>query len=79
MTNEQKFVQQDIEDFHITEEPFMFQLLMKLKFSNLHINKESSFTKRPTGTGKTRFVEYMAWKLSNSSIKKNISKSRNYH
>ena len=22
MTNEQKFVQQDIEDFHITEEPF---------------------------------------------------------
>ena len=76
MTNEQKFVQQDIEDFHITEEPFYVSTSDEVEiFESAYKQRVPVLLKGPTGTGKTRFVEYMAWKLSNSSIKKNISKS----
>ena len=74
MTNEQNFVQQDIENFHITEEPFYVSTSDEVEiFESAYKQRVPVLLKGPTGTGKTRFVEYMAWKLSNSSIKKNIS------
>jgi len=54
-----------IEDYYITSEPFylpagdevhVFEMAYALKFPVM--------LKGPTGCGKTRFLEYMAWKLS---------------
>ncbi|MBA32149.1 MAG: AAA family ATPase [Chloroflexi bacterium] len=76
MTEEQNFVQQDIENFHITKEPFYVSTSDEVEiFESAYKQRVPVLLKGPTGTGKTRFVEYMAWKLSNSSIKKNVSKS----
>ncbi|MBC63267.1 MAG: AAA family ATPase [Chloroflexi bacterium] len=76
MTKEQNFVQQDIENFHIAEEPFYVSTSDEVEiFESAYKQRVPVLLKGPTGTGKTRFVEYMAWKLSNSSIKKNISKA----
>lgn len=59
------FVSLQIEDFHITEEPFYLQISDEVRlFESAYNQKLPVLLKGPTGCGKTRFVEYMAWYLS---------------
>jgi nitric oxide reductase NorQ protein len=53
-----------IEEFIIKEEPFYVATSDEVKiFEAAYRQRVPVLLKGPTGTGKTRFVEYMAWKL----------------
>jgi nitric oxide reductase NorQ protein len=54
-----------IEDYHITCEPFYLPIGDEFEvFETAYQLKLPVMLKGPTGCGKTRFLEYMAWKLS---------------
>ena len=54
-----------IEDYHITAEPFYISTGDEISlFESAYRLKIPVLLKGPTGCGKTRFLEYMAWKLS---------------
>ena len=54
-----------IEDYHITQEPFYLPVGNEVQvFETSYELKLPVMLKGPTGCGKTRFLEYMAWKLS---------------
>lgn len=54
-----------IEDYHITQEPFYLPVGDEVQvFQTAYELKLPVMLKGPTGCGKTRFLEYMAWKLS---------------
>jgi nitric oxide reductase NorQ protein len=54
-----------IEDYHITCEPFYLPIGEEVQvFETAYQLKLPVMLKGPTGCGKTRFLEYMAWKLS---------------
>ena len=54
-----------IEDYHITQEPFYLPIGNEVQvFVTAYELKLPVMLKGPTGCGKTRFLEYMAWKLS---------------
>lgn len=54
-----------IEDYHITSEPFYISTGDEISlFESAYKLKIPVLLKGPTGCGKTRFLEYMAWKLS---------------
>ncbi len=54
-----------IENYHITHEPFYLPIGDEvLVFETAYQLKLPVMLKGPTGCGKTRFLEYMAWKLS---------------
>ena len=54
-----------IENYHITCEPFYLPIGDEVKvFETAYQLKLPVMLKGPTGCGKTRFLEYMAWKLS---------------
>jgi len=54
-----------IEDYHITDEPFYLPAGDEDNvFEEAYSLKLPIMLKGPTGCGKTRFLEYMAWKLS---------------
>jgi nitric oxide reductase NorQ protein len=56
--------QYKIEEFVIKEEPFYVPHLDEIQiFEAAYRQRVPVLLKGPTGTGKTRFVEYMAWKL----------------
>jgi nitric oxide reductase NorQ protein len=56
--------QYKIEEFIIKEEPFYVPTSDEVKiFVAAYRQRVPVLLKGPTGTGKTRFVEYMAWKL----------------
>ena len=53
-----------IEDYRITEEPYYIVTGNELEiFETAYKMKLPVMLKGPTGCGKTRFLEYMAWKL----------------
>src|SRR3970282_1354996 len=53
-----------IEEFIIKEEPFYVPSSDEVEiFEAAYRQRVPGLLKGPTGTGKTRFVEYMAWKL----------------
>lgn len=53
-----------VEDYRITEEPFYLPLANEVTlFESAWKQKIPVLLKGPTGCGKTRFVEYMSWKL----------------
>ena len=53
-----------IEDYHITREPYYLVTGNELSvFEEAYKLKLPVMLKGPTGCGKTRFLEYMAWKL----------------
>lgn len=67
-----------IEDFKITEKPFYIPISDEINiFHSAYNQKIPVLLKGPTGTGKTRFVEYMAWHISNvaynSKVKNNLT------
>ena len=54
-----------IEDYSINEEPFYIPTSDEIKvFESAYNQKVPVLLKGPTGTGKTRFVEYMSWYIS---------------
>ena len=52
------------EEYRITREPFYLPIANEVKlFESAYRQKIPVLLKGPTGSGKTRFVEYMSWKL----------------
>jgi len=53
-----------IEDYHVAREPFYLPIANEIKlFEAAYRLKLPVILKGPTGCGKTRFLEYMAWRL----------------
>ncbi len=53
-----------IEDFRLTEEPFYLPIADEVElFETAYEQQIPVLLKGPTGCGKTRFVEYMSWRL----------------
>lgn len=64
MTNTQTFNETVIEEYFITEEPFYLPLGDEIEiFESAYRQRVPVLLKGPTGTGKTRFVEHMSWRL----------------
>lgn len=58
------FKQIAVEDFRITEEPFYLPIADEVElFLAAYEQKIPVLLKGPTGVGKTRFIEYMSWRL----------------
>ena len=58
------FQQLAVEDFRITEEPYYLPIADEIElFLSAYEQKIPVLLKGPTGVGKTRFVEYMSWRL----------------
>jgi len=54
-----------IEEYHITEEPYYVPLKDEVElFRAAFLSKIPVLLKGPTGTGKTRFIEYMTYRLA---------------
>ena len=61
-----------IEDYSIEKEPFYVPVSDEIQvFESAYNQKVPILLKGPTGTGKTRFVEYMSWYISNN-MKKSV-------
>jgi nitric oxide reductase NorQ protein len=59
----------DIESYRIVREPFYLQTANEVEvFTGAYENRLPVLLKGPTGCGKTRFVEYMAWRLKRPLI-----------
>jgi len=55
-----------VEDFKITDEPFYLPIKDEVElFETAYERRIPVLLKGPTGAGKTRFVEYMSWRLHN--------------
>ena len=68
MTISNKYDQKKIEEYYVTDEPFYVPLGDEIEvFEAAYAQRVPVLLKGPTGTGKTRFVEYMAWRLSKNS------------
>jgi nitric oxide reductase NorQ protein len=64
MTTEPTFKQYAIEEYIVTAEPFYEPVKDEIElFESAYAEKIPVLLKGPTGCGKTRFVEYMAYKL----------------
>jgi nitric oxide reductase NorQ protein len=59
------FKESAIEDYHVVDEPFYVPVANEMAlFESAYDLKLPVMLKGPTGCGKTRFLEHMAWKLS---------------
>ncbi len=64
MTQDQVYRQYAIEEYILTEEPFYIPVADEVElFNAAYSQKIPVLMKGPTGCGKTRFIEYMAYKL----------------
>jgi len=66
-----------IEEYHLTEEPYYLPVGDEIElFEAAYKQRIPVLFKGPTGCGKTRFVEYMSWRLgvSLTKVKKGSSK-----
>ena len=64
MPNNHEHRQYRIEEYVIKDEPFYVAIADEVEiFEAAYRQRVPVLLKGPTGTGKTRFVEYMAWKL----------------
>jgi len=60
------FKQIAVEDFRITDEPYYLPIQDEVElFEMAYERRIPVLLKGPTGAGKTRFVEYMSWRLHN--------------
>ncbi len=58
------FQQMQVEDFRLTSEPFYLPIADEIQlFETAYDQHLPVLLKGPTGCGKTRFVEYMSWRL----------------
>ena len=64
MATEQIYNQTIIEEYVITDEPYYLPLADEIEiFEAAYHQRVPVLLKGPTGTGKTRFVEHMSWRL----------------
>lgn len=64
MATEQLFNQTIIEEYVLVEEPYYLPLADEIEiFEAAYHQRVPVLLKGPTGTGKTRFVEHMSWRL----------------
>ncbi len=64
MATEQLYNQTIIEEYVLTEEPYYLPLADEIEiFEAAYHQRVPVLLKGPTGTGKTRFVEHMSWRL----------------
>jgi nitric oxide reductase NorQ protein len=60
-----------VEEYYVVEEPFYLPIADEVSlFESAHAERISVMLKGPTGCGKTRFVEYMSWRLGQQAGKK---------
>ena len=72
MAIEQKYNEQNIEDYYVEKEPFYVPTSDEIDiFESAYRQRVPILLKGPTGTGKTRFVEHMAWRLSEGLTARN--------
>jgi nitric oxide reductase NorQ protein len=65
MATEQKYNERNIEEYYVTDEPYYVPTSDEIEiFESAYRQRVPVLLKGPTGTGKTRFVEHMAWRLS---------------
>ena len=63
-TNRASYSEYEVEEFTIDEEPYYLPIQDEIEvFTAAYEQKIPVLLKGPTGCGKTRFVEYMAWRL----------------
>ena len=76
MTTINEFHQQKIEEYYVNEEPFYVPSSDEIQvFESAYAQRIPILLKGPTGTGKTRFVEHIVWKLSNNKQPKSKKKT----
>lgn len=64
MATEQLYNETIIEEYVITDEPYYLPLADEIDiFEAAYHQRVPVLLKGPTGTGKTRFVEHMSWRL----------------
>ena len=67
---QQTYQQHSIEDFIIEQEPFYLPVSDEVDiFNAAYAEQVPILLKGPTGTGKTRFVEYMSWRINHERAK----------
>ena len=67
MAKKQEYTERNIEEFCVSDEPFYVPTSDEIEiFESAYRQRVPILLKGPTGTGKTRFVEHMAWRLSES-------------
>lgn len=79
---EQEFRQFRVEEYFVKDEPFFVPTADEIEiFEAAYRQRVPILLKGPTGTGKTRFVEYMAWRLGQqlTVVKPQNKKSENGH
>lgn len=66
----QSYKEVNAEEYIVEEEPFFMPTSDEIEvFQAAYNERVPILLKGPTGTGKTRFVEYMSWKLNNNDKK----------
>ena len=77
MATEQLYNQTIIEEYVLAEEPFYLPLADEIEiFEAAYHQRVPVLLKGPTGTGKTRFVEYMSWRLGEElTVAKSVAKA----
>tara|TARA_B100000745_G_scaffold246729_1_gene168778 strand:- start:84 stop:968 length:885 start_codon:yes stop_codon:yes gene_type:complete len=67
MATKQEYTERNIEEFYVADEPFYVPTSDEIEiFESAYRQRVPILLKGPTGTGKTRFVEHMAWRLTES-------------
>ena len=67
MATKQEYTERNIEEFYVSDEPFYVPTSDEIEiFESAYRQRVPILLKGPTGTGKTRFVEHMAWRLTES-------------
>ena len=67
MATKQEYTERNIEEFYVSDEPVYVPTSDEIEiFDSAYRHRVPILLKGPTGTGKTRFVEHMAWRLSES-------------
>ncbi len=67
MAIKHEYTERNIEEFYVSDEPFYVPTSDEIEiFESAYRQRVPILLKGPTGTGKTRFVEHMAWRLSES-------------
>ena len=76
MATEQLFNQTIIEEYVLAEEPYYLPLADEIEiFEAAYHQRVPVLLKGPTGTGKTRFVEHMSWRLGEElTVSKPVAK-----
>ena len=72
MATKQEYVERNIEEYYVTDEPYYVPTSDEIEiFESAYRQRVPLLLKGPTGTGKTRFVEHMAWRLSEGISQRN--------